>query len=178
MKPPMERRRNRIRSAGSLLAAALFCGAAATANAAGINNYNTVTDAGLNNPEPHNWLMYRGTYDSTGYSRLDQINTENVSKLVPVWTFSTGMREGHQAPPIVNEGVMFITTPHNRVIALDARTGEQIWRYDRELPEDQFQMHPTNRGVGLHGDLVYLATADCYVVAYPRFLPLGGSNTG
>ena len=128
-------------------------------------DYKNVTDERLTTPEPGNWLMYRGTYDSKGYSELDQIKASNVSKLVPTWTFSTGMREGHQAPPIVNEGVMFITTPHNRVLALDARTGDQIWRYDRELPEDQFQMHPTNRGVALYADRVYLATADCYLVA-------------
>ena len=127
--------------------------------------YKNVTNERLTNPEPRNWLMYRGSYDSKGYSALDQINTSNVSRLVPAWTFSTGMREGHQAPPIVNEGVMFVTTPHNRVLALDARSGDLLWRYDRELPEDQFQMHPTNRGVALYADRVYLATADCYLVA-------------
>ena len=127
--------------------------------------YKNVTNERLTNPEPRNWLMYRGSYDSMGYSALDQINTNNVSRLVPAWTFSTGMREGHQAPPVVNEGVMFVTTPHNRVLALDARSGDLLWRYDRELPEDQFQMHPTNRGVALYADRVYLATADCYLVA-------------
>ena len=128
-------------------------------------DYKNVTNERLTNPEPGNWLMYRGTYDSMGYSALDQINTSNVSRLVPAWTFSTGMREGHQAPPIVNEGMMFISAPQNRVIAIDARTGDLVWRYDRELPEDQFQMHPTNRGVALFADRVYLATADCYLVA-------------
>ena len=128
-------------------------------------DYNPVTDARLVSPEPHNWLMYRGTYDSHGYSSLSQINTETVANLKPLWTFSTGMREGHQAPPVVNDGVMFITTPNNHLIALDARTGEQIWKYVRDLPEDQVQMHPTNRGVGLYGSLVYMATVDCFVVA-------------
>ena len=127
--------------------------------------YQNVTNERLINPEPRNWLMYRGSYDSKGYSALDQINTGNVSRLVPAWTFSTGMREGHQAPPIVNEGVMFLTTPHNRVLALDVRSGDLLWRYARELPEDLFQMHPTNRGVALYADRVYLATADAYVVA-------------
>ena len=46
-----------------------------------------------------------------------------------------------------------------------AATGEQLWRYDRELPDDLSQMHPTNRGVGLYGNLVFMATADCFVVA-------------
>ena len=127
--------------------------------------YSPVTDARLRNPEPANWLMYRRTYDSHGYSPLDQINAENVHGLKPLWTFSTGLREGHQAPPVVNDGMMFVTTPQNHVIALDAASGEMVWRYERDLPEDLQQMHPTNRGVGLYGDLVFMATADCYVVA-------------
>ena len=84
---------------------------------------------------------------------------------MPVWTFATGLREGHQAPPLVNDGTMFITTPQNNVIALDARTGEQLWRYVRELPEDLVQMHPTNRGVALYGERVYMATVDAHLVA-------------
>ena len=127
--------------------------------------YSPVTDERLLSPEPENWLMYRGTYDSQGYSPLDQINTENVAGLKPVWSFSTGMREGHQAPPVVNNGAMFVTTPNNHLLALDAQSGELLWRYERDLPEDLSQMHPTNRGVGLYGNLVYMATADCYVVA-------------
>ena len=127
--------------------------------------YSPVTDARLLNPEPENWLMYRGTYNSHGYSPLKEINTRNVNRLKPLWSFSTGLREGHQSPPIVNNGFMFITTPHNHLLALDAASGELLWRYIRELPEDQVQMHPTNRGVGLYGDLVFMATADCYVVA-------------
>ena len=127
--------------------------------------YAPVTDERLTNPAPENWLMYRRTYDSQGFSPLAEIDTENVARLRPAWTFATGMREGHQAPPVVNNGAMFITTPHNHLIALDAATGEQRWRYQRELPEDLSQMHPTNRGAGLHGKLVFMATADCYLVA-------------
>ena len=127
--------------------------------------YSPVTDERLLNPEPENWLMYRGTYDSHGYSPLAQINIENVGGLKPLWTFSTGLREGHQAPPVVNNGRMFVTTPQNHLLALDAATGELLWRYERDLPEDLQQMHPTNRGVGLYGKLVFMATVDCFVVA-------------
>ena len=141
---------------------ALLVGAALAVTAA---EYSPVTDERLLNPEPANWLMYRGTYDSHGYSPLDQINTKNVAGLKPVWSFSTGLREGHQAPPVVNNGAMFITTPNNHVLALDAASGELLWRYQRELPEDLAQMHPTNRGVGLYGNLVFMATVDCFVVA-------------
>ena len=128
-------------------------------------SYVSVTDQRLANPEPENWLMFRRTYDGWGYSPLEQITPANAGTLVPVWTFSTGVAEGHQAPPIVNNGVMFVSTPQNQVLALDAKNGELLWRYKRELPEDLFQLHPTNRGVGLYEDKVYLATLDAHVVA-------------
>jgi alcohol dehydrogenase (cytochrome c) len=131
----------------------------------GIEDYSSVTSQRLLNPEPGNWLLYRRTYDGMGYSPLDQIDTGNVRDLAPVWSFATGITEGHQSPPIVNDGVMFITTPGAQVIALDARTGEQIWRYRRQLPFDLQQSHPTNRGVALYEDRVYVATVDAFVVA-------------
>jgi len=128
-------------------------------------SYNPVTDRRLLNPEPHNWLMYRGNYHGWGYSPLDQIAPHNVKKLAPVWAFSSGVTEGHQSPPIVNNGVMFITTPQQQVIALNAKSGDPLWRYKKELPEDLLQLHPTNRGVGLYEDKVYIATVDAHLVA-------------
>jgi alcohol dehydrogenase (cytochrome c) len=130
-----------------------------------ITNYSPVTGQRLTNPEPGNWMLYRRTYDGQGYSPLDKLNTTNVKNLVPVWTFSTGVTEGHEAPPIVNNGIMFVATPQNQVLALDAKTGDQIWRYKRQLPEDLFQLHPTSRGVGLWQDKLYLATTDDHLVA-------------
>ena len=127
--------------------------------------YADVTDTRLLNPEPQNWLMYRGNYSGWGYSPLDRITPANVKKLTPVWTLSTGVTEGHQAPPIVNNGVMFVTTPQQQVIALNAKTGDVLWRYKKELPEDLLQLHPTNRGVGLYEDKVYIGTVDAHVVA-------------
>ncbi len=127
--------------------------------------YTAVTDEQLRNPAPEDWLMYRGTYDSWGYSPLDQIAVDNVGELVPVWTFSTGVTSGHQAPPIVHDGVMFVTTPESQVLALDARSGNLLWRYRRQLPDDIVRGHRTNRGVGLYGDLVFVTALDAVVVA-------------
>ena len=128
-------------------------------------SYYPVTDARLRDPAPDDWLMYRRTYNGWGYSPLDQITTENVERLRPVWSASTGVTEGHEAPPLVNGGVMFVSTPQNQVLALDAASGEIRWRYQRNLPTNLRQLHPTNRGVGLYGDKVYLATVDAAVVA-------------
>ena len=135
------------------------------ATAQGLQEYSPVTEERLLNPEPQNWLMYRGTFNGWGYSPLQQINAQNVKRLVPVWSFSTGATEGHESPPIINEGVMFVTTPGNQVLALDARKGDLLWRYRKELPEDIGQSHPTNRGVGLYGDKVYVGTVDAHLVA-------------
>src|SRR6267142_2184506 len=98
-----------------------------TAGAGPIENYSPVTADRLKNPEPGNWMHYRRTYDGQGYSPLDQINTSNVKNLTPVWTFSTGVIEGHEAPPIINNGVMFVATPMGQVVALDAKTGKVVW---------------------------------------------------
>jgi len=128
-------------------------------------NYTAVTDQRLVSPEPENWLMIRGNYQGWGYSPLEQINASNVKKLTLAWTFSTGVTSGHEAPPIVNNGVMFVPTPYNQVIALDAKTGMLLWRYRRELPEDFKPLHNTSRGIALLGDKVYFASLDCYLVA-------------
>jgi alcohol dehydrogenase (cytochrome c) len=141
------------------------CLVSISAVAGPIENYSPVTADRLKNPEPGNWMLYRRTYDGQGYSPLDQINTSNVKSLTPVWTFSTGVSEGHEAPPIINNGVMFVATPMGQVIALNAKTGEEYWRYKRQLPDDLFQLHPTSRGVGLWQDKLYLATTDDHLVA-------------
>lgn len=149
----------------SVLAATAAILAPLTAPAQGIENYRNVDQARLLDPEPENWLMYRRTYNGHGYSPLDQINTANVDELEPIWAFSTGVTEGHQSPPVVNDGIMFITTPGAQVIALDARTGDEVWRYRRQLPFDLSQPHPTNRGVALYGDKVLVGTVDAFLVA-------------
>ena len=128
-------------------------------------SYAVVTDERLKEPEPENWLFYRGTYNGWGYSPLEQINSGNVESLVPVWAFSTGVNGGHEAVPIVNDGIMFVTTPGNQVIAIDARTGDVIWLYQPERADDAIAYHYTNRGVALYGDKVFTATLDAKVVA-------------
>ncbi|MEZ5492795.1 MAG: methanol/ethanol family PQQ-dependent dehydrogenase [Gammaproteobacteria bacterium] len=136
-----------------------------TSAQAPLADYSPVTDARLVNPEDHNWLSYRGTLDGWGYSPLDQIDADNVRELLPVWTFSTGVLGGHEAPPIVNDGVMFVTTPQNLVYALDAASGDLLWRYQHDLPQSLIAFHRTNRGVALYGDKVYTATLDARVIA-------------
>ena len=127
--------------------------------------YPPVTAADLLKPADDEWLMIRRTYDGWGYSPLDQITAANVARLQPAWVFATGAVNGHEAPPLVRGGVMFVSTPGNQVIAVDARTGRLLWRYRRPLPEDAVVMHPTTRGVALYGDKVYLPANEGVLVA-------------
>jgi len=130
-----------------------------------LQSYKPVTADRLKQPEDSDWLMYRRTYDSWGYSPLAQIAPENAARLKPVWTLVTGQVEGHQAPPMVNNGVMFVATPGNQVLAIDAKKGDLLWRFKRPISEDILLLHPTSRGVGLLGDKVYFAAADAVLVA-------------
>src|SRR5581483_3443652 len=79
-----------------------------------LRTYAAVGDERLAQPRDGDWLMVRRTYDGWGYSPLDQITPSNVARLQPVWSFSTGVTNGHEAPPIVNNGVMFVATPGNQ----------------------------------------------------------------
>ena len=130
-----------------------------------LQGYKPVTAERLKQPEDSDWLLYRRTYDGWGYSPLSQITTENVGRLKPVWTLQTGQIEGHQAPPIVNSGVMFVATPGNQVLAIDAKKGDLLWRFKRPIPEDILLLHPTSRGVGLLDGKIYFAAADAVLVA-------------
>ena len=129
-----------------------------------LRNYPAVTAARLKQPADGEWLMGRRTYDGWGYSPLDQINVKNVARLQPVWTLSTGMNNGHEAAPIVNGGVMFVSTSYNQVIAIDARTGATLWRYTSPTPSG-LRGKPVSRGVALYGDKVFFGLIECAVVA-------------
>jgi alcohol dehydrogenase (cytochrome c) len=130
-----------------------------------LKDYKPVTADRLKNPEDGNWLSIRRTYDGWGYSPLDQLTVANVKGLKPVWVFSTGEAKVHEAAPLVNNGVMFISTPNDQVIAIDVKSGNLLWRYKRPRPTGSIVPHDTSRGVALYGDKVYFASGTAYLVA-------------
>ena len=164
---------NRMILSGLVVAGTLSGGALAAQQAplppppipAILQAYKPVTAERLKQPEPENWLMNRRTYDGWAFSPLTQLTPANVARLQPVWSFTTGVPQGHEAPPLVNNGVMFVATPQNQVIAIDVRTGLQLWRYRNPTPPDVILLHPTSRGVALSGDKVFFARAESVLVA-------------
>ena len=122
-----------------------------------------VTDALLQDPPPGDWLSWRRTRNSHGYSPLDQVTRDNVDELQLAWTLA--IREGNnQTTPLVHDGVMFLAHPGNVVQAIDASTGDVIWEYRSPLPEDAPQGGAT-RTLAFYGDKIYLATHDAALVA-------------
>ena len=124
--------------------------------------------------EPQNWLTYYGAYDGQRYSPLDQINTENVRGLRPAWVFqagSSGMHAGpstysFEAAPIVVDGVMYVSGWDGWVWCLDARTGQELWRYKQAIPYDtSLCCGNVNRGVAVAKGKVFVVTLNAHVLA-------------
>ena len=116
--------------------------------------------------EPENWLMYSGTLDSQRFSGLDQINNRNVGELELKWAYQIPQLDRAETTPLVVDGVMFITEAPSNVVAVDAATGRQYWRYNHELPDDlKICCGRNNRGVAILGDTLYMSTLDARLVA-------------
>ena len=127
-----------------------------------------VTDKMLENPDPGDWLMWRRTLNSWGYSPLAQITKANVAKLQQVWT--RGMGAGIQeATPLVYRGTMYLPNPADDTVALAAATGKELWKYKRPVPEDVskwFNGAPfKSRNIAIYGDKIIDLSVDDFVYA-------------
>lgn len=111
------------------------------------------------------WPLYGNGYHNQRYSNLTQINSGNVRRLEPAWTVDTGRKASFQTTPIVHEGVMFVSLPFNDVLALDAATGIELWRYRHDPVTTDTCCGPANRGVAVAHGRVYMATIDARLVA-------------
>ncbi|MBV8458919.1 MAG: PQQ-dependent dehydrogenase, methanol/ethanol family [Acetobacteraceae bacterium] len=132
--------------------------------------YAPVTQADLQNAENSpGWLMFNRDYSGRNYAPFDQINTSNVSKLAVAWTSDKfNILSGFEGTPVVSGDYMFATTPGDRVIAYDAKTGAKIWEYDYLLPKIALKTiccDINNRGVAVYGDMVFFGTLDNHVLA-------------
>ncbi len=134
-----------------------------TANPAAIpllRDYSSVSDAMLQAPPEGDWLVWRRSYDNLGFSELDQVNRETVSDLELAWR--QPVTAGNNMPtPLVHDGVMFLYSAGDVVLALDASNGELLWRYRHQ--GEAVTSHKF--GIALHEDKVLVPTSDLHMVA-------------
>ena len=125
--------------------------------------YRPVTDAMLRHPDAGDWLSWRRTLDSWGYSPLDQINTFNVRGLSLVWA-RTLNRGSYEGTPLVHDGVMYIEESSDTIEAVDAATGDLIWKYQRDYPSD-FKGGGSKRNLAIFENLLINTSADGFAYA-------------
>ena len=130
------------------------------------------------------WHQYGRSNFGQRYSPLSQINTGNVTSLVPVWEYHTGDvkqpqdigETTYQVTPLKVGNSLYVCTPHNIAISLDAGTGKELWRYDANVGFNPDRQHQTCRGVTYWKDpkaaagaacaeRVYLPTSDARLIA-------------
>ena len=122
-----------------------------------------VTDAVLQSPDPGDWLNWRRTLDGWGYSPLDEVDRTNVGELQLAWSW--GLEPGvSQTTPLVHDGVMYVANPGHVVQALDARNGDFIWEYRREIENAARRPGAQMRSLAIYQDLIILNTFDAHVV--------------
>ncbi|MDO8290826.1 MAG: PQQ-dependent dehydrogenase, methanol/ethanol family [Parvibaculum sp.] len=118
--------------------------------------------------EPGNWLAHGRTYGEQRFSPLTDINDKNVGELGLAWSLETDTHRGLEASPIVVDGVMFITLNWGVTIAVDARSGKEIWRFDPEVPGEWGRYgccDVVNRGAAVWKGRVYVASFDGHLFA-------------
>jgi alcohol dehydrogenase (cytochrome c) len=119
-----------------------------------------VTDEMLSSPPAEDWLLWQQNYDNLGFSSLDQINRETVAALALSWRMP--LQTGANNPgPIIHDGIMFVFTFPDTVLAIDAVNGSLLWRYEHQSDGPASQ----KKGIALHGDRVYVPTSDLHVLA-------------
>lgn len=120
--------------------------------------------------DPNQWAIQTGDYANLRYSKLDQINKDNVGKLQVAWTFSTGVLRGHEGSPLVIGDLMYVHTPFpNTVYALDlSKDGQIVWKYEPKQDPNVIPVmccDTVNRGVAYADNKIFLHQADTTVVA-------------
>jgi len=119
-------------------------------------------------PQPGDWLTYNGNYSANRYSELKQITTSNVSALKLKWIYPTAYY-GLETTPLASDGVLYFTAP-NQVIAVDALTGTELWKYARAVTpglKGDAKLG-TNRGVAILDEKVFFATDNAHLLAIDR----------
>lgn len=158
------------RAAARMGIALLGVAAAGSCLAAAPTEFGEIDDARLLNAdsEPHNWLMYSANRNAWRYSALDQINVDTIRDLKPAWFLEFDTDRGQEATPIVVDGVAYVSTAWSKVYAVNAKTGEQIWKWESNNRGERAIWaccDVVNRGVAVYRGKVYVGTIDGRLVA-------------
>jgi alcohol dehydrogenase (cytochrome c) len=114
-----------------------------------------------------NVLNYGMGYNLQRFSPLTQINKDTAKNLVPVWNYSFADDRSEESQPLVYQGVIYVTT-HNATMAVDAKTGKQVWKTKVEYPAETPRIvccGIINRGAALFDGKVFRTTLDAHVIA-------------
>ena len=117
------------------------------------------------------WLSHGRTYSEQRFSPLNQINEATISGLKLAWSADLPTTRGIEATPIVVDGVMFTTGSWSIVYAYDAVSGQELWRFDPEVPRIEGAKtccDVVNRGVAVWGDSLFFGTIDGRLIALDR----------
>ncbi len=116
--------------------------------------------------EPQNWFTYWGDYQGHHFSTLHQITAANAPQVQARWAAQMPGPSPLEATPLAVDGILYTSGPPGQVFALDARTGLQIWKYERKPRKvNPYGSNPFNRGVAVLGNRVFLGTLDAALVA-------------
>ncbi len=146
--------------------------ASAPVSSAPARRFAAVDDARLlaaNDPANSNdWMTYGRDYTEQRYSPLKMINTSNVKQLGLAWFGDFDTRRGQESTPIEVDGVIYVTTAWSKVYAFDAKTGQQLWKYDPKVPGEwavNACCDVVNRGAAVFNGKVYVGTIDARLIA-------------
>ncbi len=148
----------------AVLISLFYCSLAVAVDGAAIHRADQNLDGGQ-------WLSYGRGYHEQRFSPLAQVDRSNVGQLKLAWFFDVGNRQGLQATPLVIDGVMYVSAAWNIVHALDASTGEELWRFDPQVPRAENYRYccgVINRGVAAWDDMIFIGTLDGRLVAIDR----------
>jgi len=126
-------------------------------------NLVPLTEDNLKNPSPNDWLMYNRSYDAQRFSPLQQINQSNVGQLKLAWSVTEGAG-AQEGIPLVHDGVMYLQAPGAIIEALDAATGQLIWKHERKMA-DNIKGGARAKTIGIGFDMVYWTSPDSYLEA-------------
>ncbi|MGA1676840.1 MAG: PQQ-dependent dehydrogenase, methanol/ethanol family [Pseudomonadales bacterium] len=120
------------------------------------------------NAEPDQWLSHGGNYAEQRFAKLEHINDSNVGRLGLAWYFDFDTHRGQESTPLMVDGRLYVSSAWSKVFALDAATGQELWRFDPQVPGKagiNACCDVVNRGVAFYQGKVFVGTIDGRLIA-------------